>query len=231
MKKTVIVIMLPSCLAALAQPPKREVPLLDLSAPLGTPSNPVRASMPPGQREYLMRLRCPEGDEPTFARQGSLGRGPHGSTVDRYRVTCKSGHTAFIVMDMYHRGYREMEAVPGFSVLPELPAKVAQGCPPAVPGVAPGQYVFRPLEVRKGASIDRSELKVTRPGLKGRAYVRAVVDDAGSLVPASIEVVYSETPELEAAASEVARSLRFRPAEHHAGCFVPQHLEFPLQFQ
>ena len=52
------------------------VPALDVLAPLGAQSNPVRADGPPGERRYLMRLRCPEGDAPAFERLGSVGEGP-----------------------------------------------------------------------------------------------------------------------------------------------------------
>src|SRR5215217_6682079 len=41
--------------------------------PLGSQENPVRAEMPPGQRDYLARLRCSDGRAPLFEREGSFG--------------------------------------------------------------------------------------------------------------------------------------------------------------
>jgi hypothetical protein len=43
--------------------------------PLGSRQNPVRVAIPPGQRAYLARLRCPDGQAPAFERTGNLGPG------------------------------------------------------------------------------------------------------------------------------------------------------------
>jgi hypothetical protein len=86
------------------------------SSPLGSAQNPIRAEGPPGQRAYLMRLRCPEGRAPTFERGGSAGISPYGSMMDVYRVTCDAPPTHSIYMDMYHPGHVESRAVDGFSI-------------------------------------------------------------------------------------------------------------------
>jgi hypothetical protein len=81
--------------------------------PLGTRENPVRAFQPPGEREYLGRLVCPGGSRPAFRRVGSIGPGPYTSVLDDYAVTC--GEVVHrIIIDMYHPGYVECLAVPGF---------------------------------------------------------------------------------------------------------------------
>lgn len=87
--------------------------------PLGSWRNPVRAEMPPGQQEYLNRLRCSDGSAPTYERRGNLGEGVFGTIVDIYDLSCGSAEpaTAEVVMDMYHEGYTEFEAVPGFDIV------------------------------------------------------------------------------------------------------------------
>lgn len=84
--------------------------------PLGSIQNPVRAAMPPGQRAYLSRLRCPDGATPSFTRRGNLGPGPYNNIIDDYAVTCPGKNPVSIVMDMYHAGYVENRAVPGFTI-------------------------------------------------------------------------------------------------------------------
>ncbi|HMO76382.1 MAG TPA: hypothetical protein PKD99_15330 [Sphingopyxis sp.] len=86
--------------------------------PLGSEANPVRAAMPPGQRAYLSRLRCADGQKPEFERMGSMGIGPFGNIVDGYSVRCEGSEpaSATVYMDMYHAGYVELRAVPGFTI-------------------------------------------------------------------------------------------------------------------
>ncbi|WP_086608036.1 hypothetical protein [Erythrobacter donghaensis] len=88
--------------------------------PLGSQENPVRADMPGGQRAYLSRLRCADGNRPTFDRVGSFGVGVYGRIIDGYEVLCdgSSPEKSLIFMDMYHRGHRETAAVPGFTIEP-----------------------------------------------------------------------------------------------------------------
>lgn len=84
--------------------------------PLGSDRNPVRAEGPAGQRAYLDRLRCPNGDAPEYFRTGNLGPGVFQNIVDAYSVTCSGKDSVTVVMDMYHRGYVEKEAVSGFTI-------------------------------------------------------------------------------------------------------------------
>lgn len=86
--------------------------------PLGTEKNPVRADMPEGQRAYLSRLRCEDGNAPTYRRVGNLGAGVFGSIVDSYDVRCPGSEPAqtYIVMDMYFSGYVETHPVAGFKI-------------------------------------------------------------------------------------------------------------------
>ena len=88
--------------------------------PLGSAKNPVRTTMPQGQRLYLSRLRCSDGKAPTFFRRGNVGEGPFGNIVDLYIVTCAGAEPAEskIYMDMYHGGYMEKRPLPGFAGSP-----------------------------------------------------------------------------------------------------------------
>ena len=86
--------------------------------PLGSEDNPVRSAMPAGERAYLARLRCADGTAPAYERQGSGGAGPYGNIIDFYQVTCAGAAPVQVVMDMYHAGYAEDRAVPGFTIVP-----------------------------------------------------------------------------------------------------------------
>ena len=85
--------------------------------PLGSAKNPVRTTMPQGQRLYLSRLRCSDGKAPTFYRQGNVGAGPFGNIVDLYKVSCGEAEPreSDVYMDMYHGGFIEERIVPGFA--------------------------------------------------------------------------------------------------------------------
>jgi hypothetical protein len=86
--------------------------------PLGSAQNPVLAEGPPGERAYLMRLRCPEGKAPTFERTGSAAQmSPYGSIMDIYQVACDAPPTHTIYIDMYHRGHAEARPVAGFTII------------------------------------------------------------------------------------------------------------------
>jgi len=87
---------------------------------LGSETNPVLADMPPGQRAYLGRLRCSDGQGPLFSRIGSMGIRHSSHVVDGYGVTCASGQPpqTTIYMDMYHPGHVEARPVPGFTIVP-----------------------------------------------------------------------------------------------------------------
>jgi len=90
-----------------------------ISGALGTKTNPVRCEDPKGERQYLNRLRCPDGKRPKYSRIGSFGIGPYGNILDGYRVKCEGRDEDTIFMDMYHEGYIEKEAVPGFTIVDE----------------------------------------------------------------------------------------------------------------
>lgn len=88
--------------------------------PFGSEKNPVRASGPAGERAYLERLRCSDGNAPAFERRGSVGTGPYGSIMDVYELQCLTGEPAkaLVYMDMYHR-HVEDRPVPGFTITPD----------------------------------------------------------------------------------------------------------------
>ena len=88
-----------------------------VSGALGTETNPVRCEDPKGERQYLSRLRCDDGKRPAFSRIGSFGVGPYGNILDGYRVKCERRDEVTVFMDMYHDGYVEKEAVPGFTIV------------------------------------------------------------------------------------------------------------------
>lgn len=90
-----------------------------VSGELGTKTNPVRCDDPKGERQYLNRLRCSDGKRPAYSRIGSFGLGPYGNILDGYRVKCEGGEEATVFMDMYHEGYVETDAVPGFTIVDE----------------------------------------------------------------------------------------------------------------
>ena len=87
-----------------------------VAGPLGADTNPVRCDMPLGQRAYLSRLRGPDGRPPQFHRVGSFAPGPYGNILDGYSVTSGT-NTVMIFMDMYHPGFIETNAVPGFTIV------------------------------------------------------------------------------------------------------------------
>jgi|JI10StandDraft_1071094.scaffolds.fasta_scaffold12820_4 hypothetical protein len=96
--------------------------------PLGSAKNPVRTTKPQGQHLYLSRLRCSDGNAPKFYRAGNVGVGPFGNIVDLYKVSCGEAEPreSDVYMDMYHGGFIESRAVPGFaggSVVPEPKAE------------------------------------------------------------------------------------------------------------
>ncbi|MEO0907229.1 MAG: hypothetical protein AAFY07_06850 [Pseudomonadota bacterium] len=87
---------------------------------MGSEKNPVRADMPQGQRAYLARLRCADGNPPSYSRMGSTGAAPFGRIVDAYEVLCESSapKRSEIMLDMYHPGHVETQAVDGFTIVP-----------------------------------------------------------------------------------------------------------------
>lgn len=89
--------------------------------PLGTVRNPVRVGGPDGERAYIARLRCADGNAPQVGERGSAGVGAFGTIVDVYPLDCGSAAPGRfdIVMDMYHAEHRETRAPTGFTIVPE----------------------------------------------------------------------------------------------------------------
>jgi tetratricopeptide (TPR) repeat protein len=204
----------------------------EIGGELGTKTNPVKGYMPSGEREYIMRLRCPRGDEPEFKRIGSYGIGPYGNMLDGYTLNCKKDNIEkFIYMDMYHRGYRETKPVPGFTVMSELPALIAKGCPPEVPGYKPGTYIFRLFEV-KCPPYPKSGVKDSVDiGKKGRVNVEVVVDENGRVVTDKVKFHYWTDLSLREHAIGYLSGIVFEPAEHHPNCKVPVKLKLSITFE
>lgn len=84
--------------------------------PLGSRENPVRVNMPPGERGYLWKLRCPDGQRPRFERAGSVGIGPYGNILDLYPVRCNGQEPVEVYMDMYFPE-NETRPLPGFTIV------------------------------------------------------------------------------------------------------------------
>jgi hypothetical protein len=82
---------------------------------LGSHSNPVLCFQPVGERAYLDRLRCSNGQPPWYERIGSFGAWEDGHVIDGYDVICDDYRTA-IFLDMYHKGHAETEPVQGFTI-------------------------------------------------------------------------------------------------------------------
>jgi hypothetical protein len=113
------------------------------SAATKAADNVVEVCKPAGERQYLQRLRCPDGSAPTFARSGSGGsRTPYEEedekkvmeqmfregplapgepdyhVVDYYDVRCGATEIE-VVMDMYHCNQDPPTQAPaGFTIEP-----------------------------------------------------------------------------------------------------------------
>ena len=86
--------------------------------PLGSAENPVKVQGVEGEYVYLARLRCPEDKPPVVDRRGSAGTlSPYGSIMDIYDAVCDAPPSFTIFVDMYHPGYVEPGAVPGFTIV------------------------------------------------------------------------------------------------------------------
>jgi hypothetical protein len=122
---------------AYAKPPREELPVpADLFAeltsdpfdqeaiaaaaahPLGTLGNPVRVGGPEGERAYLARLRCSDGNAPMIGRRGTGGVGAFGSITASYDLDCGGAEPGRmqLVMDMYHSEHREGRAPAGLTI-------------------------------------------------------------------------------------------------------------------
>lgn len=89
--------------------------------PLGSKENPIRVDGPAGEREYISRLICINGEPVSDSKRlGSAGVSPYGFTMDLYSIVCDSTDGAIditIYMDMYHRDNEEKRAADGFSTI------------------------------------------------------------------------------------------------------------------
>ena len=86
--------------------------------PLGSRENPVRVGGPDGERAYIARLRCADGNAPRVTNGVEMGVGAFGSIVDGFRLDCgaaQPGQTT-LLMDKYHEENREDRAPPGFTL-------------------------------------------------------------------------------------------------------------------
>ena len=195
-------------------------------AALGSLQNAVRASGPAGEHEYLARLRCPSGSVPAAERSGSLRGGADEHIHDGWVLRCDGEAPVSIAMDMYHPRHREMRAIPGFTLLAELPARVAPGCPPQVVADADSsaRYVFSSLEVERPVRLAR-QFDASAPvvvGLQGMARVGFVVDTLGRPEPESVKVLSITDERLRPHVEAALARLPLAPAEHRPGCRVRQ---------
>ena len=88
--------------------------------PLGTLANPVRVGGPEGERLYISRLHCADGNRPRVGPRTPGGTGAFGSIVDIYALDCGKAAPgqSELVMDMYHEEHREARAPAGFTIDP-----------------------------------------------------------------------------------------------------------------
>lgn len=86
--------------------------------PLGTAENPVRVGGPDGERNYLARLRCSNGQAPAIGARSSAGTGAFGSVVASYSLDCGAAAPGRkqVILDMYHAEHDERSAPLGFSL-------------------------------------------------------------------------------------------------------------------
>ena len=84
--------------------------------PLGDYYNPVRVHGPFGRRAYLSRLVCPEGGVPVFTQAGQHGRGPYGSPLEIFVVSC-ANLARRVHIDVFHvPEYIGRRAIDGFTI-------------------------------------------------------------------------------------------------------------------
>jgi hypothetical protein len=86
--------------------------------PLGSSANPVRVSGPLGERAYIARLRCADGNAPRVGERRNAGVGAFGFIVDVYPLDCGDAAPGRfeLVMDMYHDDHHEDQAPAGFTL-------------------------------------------------------------------------------------------------------------------
>jgi hypothetical protein len=84
--------------------------------PLGSDQNPVRTKGPAGQRAYLARLRCSNGQAPRVLGRMVGPPSPFNAVIDQYGVQCDGAKPVTVSMDMYHE-WVEDRAVSGFTII------------------------------------------------------------------------------------------------------------------
>lgn len=140
MRKLIAIILLTACTAA---PPPASTPAAPVKADSYgfTREGAIEVCDPNGERAYLRRLRCSDGEAPRFNRLGSVGSRteiktkedekaamdqmmadvPAGQrdfhTLDLYEVAC-SDKTVELFLDMYHcKAAPPSEAPAGFTIV------------------------------------------------------------------------------------------------------------------
>lgn len=198
---------------------------------LGSRENPIKARGPRGEREFLVRLRCADSTAPAFERLGSTEPAADDHILDSYVVQCPNkGPTLVLLMDMYH-DYRETAVIPPFAVLTNLPARVAQGCPPRVGDRdSSARYIFTEFEVDSPAVVRNRIPEWIRAPIAGYAYVEFVVDTLGRPEANSL-TIQADPGEVATLARGIVDTLRFRPAIHHVGCLVRQRVAGAFEFE
>ncbi len=203
----------------------------------GARNNPILTSGPTGQQDYLRRLKCPAGASPWWVRNGSLGSAnaaADGHILDVYTVGCPDVMPFLLYMDMYHSG-RAMDPIPGMTVLPELPARLATGCPPQMTANADSNatWVFASDEVETMARpIQQLVTTLTGTGASnGTQQVSFIIDTLGVVEPESIRAGAVGAADRFEVVKKVLLALKATPAEHHAGCKVRMGVSTTFRFQ
>jgi hypothetical protein len=88
--------------------------------PLGTLLNPVRVGGPEGERVYIARLRCADGQAPRVGARGAGGVGAYGTITNSTALDCGAAAPGRfdLVTDIYHEEHRERSAPSGFTLQP-----------------------------------------------------------------------------------------------------------------
>ena len=84
--------------------------------PLGSLANPIRVGGPPGERAYLVRLRCADRSMPRIGARGDGGVDAFGTLASVYPVTCAGG-TVQVYFDMYHEEHVEDRPPAGLTIV------------------------------------------------------------------------------------------------------------------